>query len=234
MGIPTVAGAIQFDAAYLYNPLVYCGTAGVIPRGDIPKEVRAGLLVIAVGGRTGRDGLKGATFSSAALDDSSHVEDQQAVQIGNPIEEKKVADFILAARDAGLIEFVTDCGAGGFSSAAGEMLSECGGTIYLERAPLKEEGLVSWEIFISESQERMVLAIREESLAELRRLAAMFETELCVLGEADGTGVLKVSHHGTEVCRLDNQALHDAPGNTAAPSGRLLRSAPHRISQVWT
>jgi phosphoribosylformylglycinamidine synthase len=183
----------------------------VIPRNAIAKEVRAGALVVAVGGRTGRDGLKGATFSSAALDDTSHVEDQQAVQIGNPIEEKKVADFILAARDAGLIEFVTDCGAGGFSSAAGEMLSECGGTIYLERAPLKEEGLISWEIFISESQERMVLAVREASLAELRRLAAMFETELCVLGEADGSGVLKVMHHGTEVCRLDNQALHEAP-----------------------
>ncbi len=211
MGIPTVAGAIQFDPAYLYNPLVYCGTAGVIPRWAIDKRVQAGHLVVAVGGRTGRDGLKGATFSSAALDDTSHVEDQQAVQIGNPIEEKKVADFILAARDARLIEFVTDCGAGGFSSAAGEMLSECGGTIYLERAPLKEEGLVSWEIFISESQERMVLAVREESLPELRRLAAMFETELCVLGEADGSGVLKVTHHGTEVCRLDNSVLHEAP-----------------------
>ena len=211
MGIPTVAGAIQFDPAYLYNPLVYCGTAGVIPRDRIDKTVRAGALVIAVGGRTGRDGLKGATFSSAALDDTSHVEDQQAVQIGNPIEEKKVADFILAARDAGLIEFVTDCGAGGFSSAAGEMLSECGGTIYLERAPLKEEGLISWEIFISESQERMVLAVSADSLPELRRLAAMFETELCVLGEADGSGVLKVMHHADEVCRLDNQALHEAP-----------------------
>jgi phosphoribosylformylglycinamidine synthase len=211
MGIPTVAGAIQFDPAYLYNPLVYCGTAGVIPRWAIGKKVEAGHLVIAVGGRTGRDGLKGATFSSAALDDTSHVEDQQAVQIGNPIEEKKVADFILAARDARLIEFVTDCGAGGFSSAAGEMLSECGGIIRLESAPLKEQGLVSWEIFISESQERMVLAVKAESLPGLQRLAAMYETELCVLGEADGSGVLKVSHHGTEVCRLDNRALHEAP-----------------------
>jgi phosphoribosylformylglycinamidine synthase len=223
MGIPTVAGAIQFDPAYLYNPLVYCGTAGVIPRWAIGKKVEAGQLVIAVGGRTGRDGLKGATFSSAALDDTSHVEDQQAVQIGNPIEEKKVADFLLAARDARLIEFVTDCGAGGFSSAAGEMLSDCGGTIWLERAPLKEEGLVSWEIFISESQERMVLAVKEESMPELRRLAAMYETELCVLGEADGSGVLKVSHHGTEVCRLDNSALHEAPrqhrrGNWTTPA----------------
>ncbi|MEZ5305110.1 MAG: AIR synthase related protein, partial [Verrucomicrobiales bacterium] len=163
MGIPTISGAIQFDPAYIYNPLVFCGTAGVIPQGDIDKKIEAGMLVIAVGGRTGRDGLKGATFSSAALDGESHAEDQQAVQIGNPIEEKKAADFVLSAREQGLIEFVTDCGAGGFSSAAGEMLSEVGGELYLERAPLKEEGLTSWEIFLSESQERMVLAVQEAS-----------------------------------------------------------------------
>ncbi len=229
MGIPTVSGAIQFDPAYIYNPLVYCGTAGVIPIADIPKKVAPGMKVVAVGGRTGRDGLKGATFSSMALDDASHQEDQQAVQIGNPIEEKKVADFILDARDRGLIEFVTDCGAGGFSSAAGEMLSEVGGELHLENAPLKEEGLVSWEIFISESQERMVLAAREGSLAELQRLARIYETEMCVLGEADGSGILKVRHNGQMVCELDNSALHTAPRQhrtsewTAPPS----QSAPN-------
>ncbi len=211
MGIPTVSGAIQFDPAYIYNPLVYCGTAGVIPIADIAKEVTPGLKIVAVGGRTGRDGLKGATFSSMALDDASHQEDIQAVQIGNPIEEKKVSDFILDARAQGLIEFVTDCGAGGFSSAAGEMLSEVGGELHLENAPLKEDGLVSWEIFISESQERMVLAVKEASLPELERLAKIYETEICVLGEADGSGILKVRHHGEMVCELDNSALHTAP-----------------------
>ncbi|MEZ5324578.1 MAG: AIR synthase related protein [Verrucomicrobiales bacterium] len=110
MGIPTVSGAIQFDPAYIYNPLVFCGTAGVIPRGDIDKAMEAGLKIIAVGGRTGRDGLHGATFSSASLTTDSHEEDQQAVQIGNPIEEKKVSDFILDARARGLIVFITDCG----------------------------------------------------------------------------------------------------------------------------
>ncbi len=211
MGIPTISGAIQFDPAYIYNPLVYCGTAGVIPSKDIPKSLEAGMLVVAVGGRTGKDGLKGATFSSAALDTESHEEDMQAVQIGNPIEEKKVCDFILLAREKGLIEFVTDCGAGGFSSAAGEMLSECGGEIFLEKAPLKEEGLISWEIFISESQERMVLGIRKESLEQLEELAEVFETELAVLGHADGSGVLKVWHNGEKVCELDNSKLHTAP-----------------------
>ncbi|MAS96808.1 MAG: phosphoribosylformylglycinamidine synthase subunit PurL [Verrucomicrobiales bacterium] len=211
MGIPTVSGAIQFDDSYIYNPLVYCGTAGVIPIKDIDKKVGPGMRVIAVGGRTGRDGLHGATFSSAALDTESHEEDQQAVQIGNPIEEKKAADFVLAARDKGLIEFITDCGAGGFSSACGEMLEECGGTINLDNAPLKEPGLVSWEIFISESQERMVLAVKDDSILELQKLADLYETEMTDLGSADGTGILKVTHHGETVCKLDCSKLHDAP-----------------------
>ena len=211
MGIPTVSGAIQFDETYIYNPLVFCGTAGVIPKGDIDKTMSPGLKVIAVGGRTGRDGLHGATFSSAALDTESHEEDQQAVQIGNPIEEKKAADFVLAARELGLIEFLTDCGAGGFSSAAGEMLSETGGEIFLERAPLKEPGLVSWEIFISESQERMVLAVKEEALPKLRELSEIYESELTELGHSDDSGILKVWHDGELVCELDCKRLHEAP-----------------------
>ena len=211
MGIPTVNGAIQFDPAYTYNPLVFCGTAGVIPRRDIAKEMRAGLQIVAVGARTGRDGLKGATFSSVSLTADSHAEDQSAVQIGNPIEEKKASDLILHARAEGLIVFVTDCGAGGFSSAAGEMLSEVGGELFLERAPLKEEGLSSWQIFLSESQERMVLAVEERHLPRLRELAAMHQTEMTVLGCSDGTGILKVWHHGALVCELDNARLHDAP-----------------------
>jgi phosphoribosylformylglycinamidine synthase len=211
MGIPTVNGAIQFDETFIYNPLVFCGTAGVIPIKDIDKQMRAGLTVIAVGGRTGRDGLKGATFSSAELTGDSHAEDQSAVQIGNPIEEKKVADFILAARGEGLIEFVTDCGAGGFSSAAGEMLSETGGEIFLERVPLKEPGLSSWQVFLSESQERMVLAVEAASLPRLRELATIYETELTELGHSDGSGILKVWHHGELVCELDCPKLHDAP-----------------------
>jgi phosphoribosylformylglycinamidine synthase len=211
MGIPTVNGAIQFDDTYIYNPLVFCGTAGVIPIKDIDKTMSPGLTVIAVGGRTGRDGLKGATFSSAELTGDSHAEDQSAVQIGNPIEEKKVADFILAAREEGLIVFVTDCGAGGFSSAAGEMLSETGGELFLERVPLKEPGLSSWQVFLSESQERMVLAVEATSLPRLRELAGIYETELTDLGHSDGSGILKVWHHGELVCELDCPKLHDAP-----------------------
>jgi phosphoribosylformylglycinamidine synthase subunit PurSL len=211
MGIPTVAGAIQFDDTFCYNPLVFCGTAGVIPSADIPKEVTPGHLIIAVGGRTGRDGLKGATFSSAALGTESHEEDQSAVQIGNPIEEKKVGDFVLAARAAGLIGSITDCGAGGFSSAAGEMLSETGGLLDLDKAPLKEPGMLSWQIFLSESQERMVLSSDAANLPALQKLADIYETELSVLGTSDGTGILKIQHGGLMVCELDCHRLHEAP-----------------------
>ena len=230
MGIPTTGGAIQFDDSYIYNPLVFCGTLGVLPVTDIAKEVREGHLIVAVGGRTGRDGLKGATFSSASLTTDSHEADQSAVQIGNPIEEKKVADFILAAREENLIEFVTDCGAGGFSSAAGEMLSGTGGVLDLDRAPLKEQGLLSWQVFLSESQERMVLAVEEESLERLQELADTFETELAVLGHADGSGVLKVMHRGHRVLELDNSKLHEAPRrrlkSRAPQPRRLAQPAP--------
>ena len=225
MGIPTTSGGIAFDKSYIYNPLVFCGTMGVIPIKDIDKEVKAGHVLIAAGGRTGRDGLKGATFSSVSLTTASHEEDQTAVQIGNPIEEKKVADFILAARAKGLIQFVTDCGAGGFSSAAGEMLSECGGEVWLENAPLKVEAMESWQVFISESQERMVIAIEEKDLPEMQKLADIYETEICVLAKADGTGILKVNHFGEEVCRLDCRKLHEAPrrhmkGEWTAPKAK--------------
>ncbi len=211
MGIPTTSGAIQFDPTYIYNPLVFCGTAGVIPQADIAKEMKPGLAVVVIGGRTGKDGLHGATFSSAAMGEDSHAEDQQAVQIGNPIEEKKTLDVILEARERGLIEFVTDCGAGGFSSAAGEMLSETGGNLYLERAPLKEPNMVSWQIFLSESQERMVMAVKPENLDELQKLCDTFQTEMTVLGESNDTGVLRVWHNGELVVEMDNSKLHDAP-----------------------
>ena len=211
MGIPTVNGAIQFDPTFIYNPLVFCGTMGVIPIKDIAKEVKPGHLLIAAGGRTGKDGLKGATFSSAELTTGSHEEDQTAVKIGNPIEEKKVADFVLEARARGLIQFITDCGAGGFSSAAGEMLREVGGEVWLENCPLKEPGLESWQVFISESQERMVMAIEERDLPALQKIADTYETEIFVLAKADGQKRLRVLHHGEIVCDLHVEALHEAP-----------------------
>ncbi|TDU81274.1 phosphoribosylformylglycinamidine synthase subunit II [Prosthecobacter fusiformis] len=237
MGIPTVNGAIQFDDTFIYNPLVFCGTAGVIPIKDIAKEVKPGHLLIAAGGRTGKDGLKGATFSSAELTTDSHEEDQTAVQIGNPIEEKKVADFVLAARDAGLIEFITDCGAGGFSSAAGEMLSEVGGEVWLENCPLKEPGLESWQVFISESQERMVMAIEEHNLPALQKIADTWQSEIFVLAKADGSKRLKVWHHGQSVCDLHVEKLHGAPRREMKAHWRQPVAASPKIvvrPESWT
>ena len=211
MGIPTVAGAIHFSEWYTTNPLVYCGTAGVLPIAEIEKKVYAGQKVLLVGGRTGRDGLHGATFSSASLDTDSHVEDKSAVQIGNPIEEKKVLDFVLAARAENLIEFITDCGAGGVASAAGEMLSELGGVLHLDRFPLKEEGLVAWEIFESESQERMVLGVSEKALPRVKELAAIHDTDCTEIGVVTGSRRLEVLMHGAHVLDLKCEFLHQAP-----------------------
>ncbi len=172
MGIPTVAGALCIHSRYTYNPLVYCGTAGVLPVEDVEKSIRPGQAILVAGGRTGRDGLHGATFSSASLSGDSHEEDHDSVQIGHPIEEKTLADFILEARREGLFSFITDCGAGGLSSAVGEMVRETGGEVRLRDVPLKEEGLSPWEIFLSESQERMVLAAPRGNVDELVGLAA--------------------------------------------------------------
>ena len=159
MGIPTVNGALAVDPGYLANPLVFCGTVGVLPRGKAFKKVEPGDRIIAIGGRTGRDGIHGATFSSAELTGQSESLSGGAVQIGNAITEKMVLDVILQARDRGLFHAITDCGAGGFSSAVGEMGAELGAVVELERAPLKYQGLSYTEIWISEAQERMVLAV---------------------------------------------------------------------------
>ncbi len=237
MGIPTVNGAIQFDDTFIYNPLVFCGTAGVIPIKDIAKEVKPGHLLIAAGGRTGKDGLKGATFSSASLTTDSHEEDQTAVQIGNPIEEKKVADFVLAAREAGLIEFITDCGAGGFSSAAGEMLSEVGGEVWLENCPLKVPEMESWQVFISESQERMVMAIEEHNLPALQKIADTWQSEMFVLAKADGSKRLKVWHYGQVVCDLPVDKLHGAPRREMRAHWRQPAAVQPKIAvrpESWT
>ncbi len=159
MGIPTVNGAVYFDRRYLGNPLVFCGCIGLIPRDKLQKAAQIGDAIVLVGGRTGRDGIHGATFSSSELTDTHADEFSHAVQIGNAITEKKMADVILAARDAGLFTAITDCGAGGLSSAVGEMAEKIGAIVDLEKVPLKYAGLRYDEIWISEAQERMVLSV---------------------------------------------------------------------------
>ncbi|MCA9265391.1 MAG: phosphoribosylformylglycinamidine synthase subunit PurS, partial [Planctomycetales bacterium] len=209
MGIPTVNGAIYFDDRYLGNPLVFCGTVGLLPCNRARKEPRPGDLIVAVGGRTGRDGIHGATFSSAELTSESETLSGGAVQIGNAITEKMVLDVILVARDRQLYHAITDCGAGGFSSAVGEMGEKIGAEVWLDRAPLKYEGLSYTEIWISEAQERMVLAIPPEKLNEFQSLCAAEDVEATVLGEFVPTGRLQLKYHDQVVGDLSMKFLHD-------------------------
>ena len=213
MGIPTVNGSVIFDDRYLANPLVFCGTVGLIPVGMESKKVNAGDLIVAVGGRTGRDGIHGATFSSEELTDQSEKVSGGAVQIGNAIAEKKVLDVILQARDRRLFTAITDCGAGGFSSAVGEMAADLGADVKLDAAPLKYDGLSYTEIWISESQERMVLSVPPANWPALLELCESEDVEAAVLGEFQNSGRLKLSYRGHPVADLDMHFLHDGRPN---------------------
>lgn len=232
MGIPTVNGAVCFDDRYLANPLVYCGTVGLLPVGLETKKVSPGDLIVALGGRTGRDGIHGATFSSIELSEASEQTSGGAVQIGNPITQKKLHDVLLMARDLNLYSAVTDCGAGGFSSAIGEMAAETGADVNLDLAPLKYSGLSYTEIWISEAQERMVLAVPPEHWEELRTLCAAEDVEATALGQFTVTGRLRLFFERELVADLDLRFLHEGrppvmreavftlparPASTAAP-----------------
>ncbi|MDD5492164.1 MAG: AIR synthase-related protein, partial [bacterium] len=206
MGIPTVNGAVVFAESYIYNPLVFCGTVGIMPKKYIEKKVFPGDLVLAVGGKTGRDGIHGATFSSIELDKDTEI---SAVQIGNPIIEKKVTDTLLQARDAGLYNAVTDCGAGGFSSAVGELGEECGAKVYLDKAPLKYQGLLPWEIWVSESQERMVLAVPPDKLEDILKIFTSENVEATVIGEFTNTHKLELYYGPDKVADLEMDFLHN-------------------------
>jgi phosphoribosylformylglycinamidine synthase len=227
MGIPTINGAVLFDDRYLANPLVFCGTVGIMPAGCESKSVRPGDLIVAVGGRTGRDGIHGATFSSLGLSAESEQVSGGAVQIGNAINEKKLLDVLLQARDRRLYRAVTDCGAGGFSSAVGEMGAELGAEVHLDRAPLKYEGLSYTEIWISEAQERMVLAVPSEHWTELEQLCAGEGVEATVLGTFEATGRLRLYYGGEQVGDLAMDFLHDGRPKVvrqASREGKLPQS----------
>jgi phosphoribosylformylglycinamidine synthase subunit PurSL len=218
MGIPTVNGAICFDDRFLGNPLVYCGNVGLIPVDKVEKEAKPGDYIVAVGGRTGRDGIHGATFSSAELTTESETLSGGAVQIGNAITEKMVLDVIMQARDKNLFHAITDCGAGGFSSAVGEMGAELGAQVWLERAPLKYAGLSYTEIWISEAQERMVLAVEPAKWEEFHALCAAEGVEATVLGSFVPTGRLELFYHGERVADLDMHFLHEGRPPVVRPA----------------
>ena len=232
MGIPTVNGAVYFDHRYLGNPLVYCGNAGMIPVGMEEKNVEPDDLIVAIGGRTGRDGIHGATFSSAELTSESETLSGGAVQIGNAITEKMVLDVLLQARDRGLFNAVTDCGAGGFSSAVGEMGEHVGAEVWLDQAPLKYEGLTYTEIWISEAQERMVLSVPRESWDELKTLCESEGVEAAILGRFAPTGRLQLTYNGQIVGDLSMQFLHD--GRPPVIRDAIYQSVPTQRIELPT
>jgi phosphoribosylformylglycinamidine synthase subunit PurSL len=209
MGIPTVNGALAVDPGYLANPLVFCGTVGLLPRGKSAKQVAPGDLIVSIGGRTGRDGIHGATFSSIELTAQSESFSGGAVQIGNAITEKMMLDVILQARDLGYFRAITDCGAGGFSSAVGEMGASLGAEVDLERAPLKYQGLSYTEIWISEAQERMVLAVPPEKWPALLELCRRENVEATELGRFVPSGRLVLRYDGETVADLSMDFLHE-------------------------
>ena len=208
MGIPTVNGAVCFDERYTGNPLVFCGSIGIMPKGCSFKKVSPGDLIVAVGGKTGRDGIHGATFSSAELTHESEVISSTAVQIGNPITEKKILDTLLEARDLGLYDSITDCGAGGFSSAVGEMGEDTGAEVHLDRIPLKYKGLDPWEIWVSEAQERMVLAVKPAKLKALMKIFEEENVEAVVIGTFSDTKKLRLYYDGNRLTDLDMKFMH--------------------------
>jgi phosphoribosylformylglycinamidine synthase II len=211
-GVPTVNGSIVFDERFGGKPLVYCGTGGIMPydfkgKNSWEKPIDAGDHIIMAGGRVGKDGIHGATFSSIEIDEHSPM---SAVQIGSPITQKKVYDFMLIAAREGLLKTSTDNGAGGLSSSIGELAQIPGGAIiHLDRVPLKYAGLRPWEIFVSESQERMTLVVEEHNLAQLFELAKLMEVELTDIGIFTDSGFLDILYNEEKVAYIQMHFLHE-------------------------
>jgi len=209
MGIPTVNGAIYFDDRYMANPLVFCGDIGIMDKNKCFKNAQTGSFIIVVGGRTGRDGIHGATFSSGEMTHEHETVFSHAVQIGNAITEKKMLDILVQANELGLYEAITDCGAGGLSSAVGEMGEKLGAEVDLEKVPLKYAGLNYTEIWISEAQERMVVSVRPENLDAIMKIFAGENVEATVIGKFTDDKKLRLRYNGTEVGTLDMEFLHE-------------------------
>ena len=211
-GVPTVNGSVVFDERFLGKPLVYCGTVGIIPtkvngKPGWEKKALPGDIIVMAGGRIGKDGIHGATFSSEELHEGSPA---TAVQIGDPITQRKMYDCIMRARDMGLYNAITDNGAGGLSSSVGEMAEDTGGChMDLSRAPLKYDGLRPWEILISEAQERMTLAVPPEKLEQFLNLAKDMDVEATALGHFTDSGCFHIVHGEKIVAHLDMDFMHD-------------------------
>ncbi|HEY3375446.1 MAG TPA: phosphoribosylformylglycinamidine synthase subunit PurL [Candidatus Aquicultor sp.] len=238
IGIPTVNGAILFDEAYVYNPLVYCGTGGFMPKvvngkPSHEKEVKPGDLIVMVGGRIGKDGIHGATFSSVALDEDTS---SSAVQIGAPIVQRKMQDALAEARAANLYRAITDNGAGGLSSSVGEMSEFSGGCeVDLEKAPTKYPGLAPWELWVSESQERMTVAVAPETIEGFLDLCRRRDVEATVIGKFTDSGKVHIKYDGKTVLYLESEFVHEGlPGLQLKAEWRPVFEAEPDIAAAGT
>jgi phosphoribosylformylglycinamidine synthase len=213
MGIPTVNGAIYFDESYVGNVVVYCGCVGLLPLEKFKRQVKPNDVIVLVGGKTGRDGIHGVTFASAELTEESEEISRPAVQIANPVEEEKLKRAIITIRDLQLASSITDLGGGGLSSAVGETAKRfnCGAIVELEKVPLKYPGLAPWEIYISESQERMLLAVPPKNIERVLEIFKREDVEATAIGRYTSDGVLKIYFYGEKVAELDISFLFEPP-----------------------
>jgi phosphoribosylformylglycinamidine synthase II len=213
LGIPTVNGAIYFDESYTGNVTVYCGCIGILPLKKFRKDAEAEHLILLAGGKTGRDGIHGVTFASAELTEKSEEISRPAVQIADPIEEEKLKRAIVEIRDCELGSSVTDLGGGGLSSAVGETAKRfgCGAVVELDKVPLKYAGLAPWEIYISESQERMLLTLPPENLAKVVEIFELEDVAATVIGKLTRENCLTLRYQGETVVELDMDFLFTAP-----------------------
>ncbi len=216
IGLPTVAGAVLYDPAYTTNPLVFAGCVGTAPSRPIHDGPFPGDRVVVLGGATGRDGIRGATFSSATMDATTGEVAGASVQIGDPIVEKLLIDALIGAED--LYSAITDCGAGGLSSAIGEMAEGVGADVDLDLVPRKYPGLDPWEVWLSEAQERMVIAVPPDHLAAVQERCDRVGVRLADVGAFTGDGRLLVRHQGHVVVDIDTEFLHDGRPQRRMPA----------------
>jgi len=226
MGIPTNNGSLHFHKDFRAKPTVLVGAYGILPK-KIAKigRPKKGDAIVSIGGRVGRDGIHGATFSSGEMTERTISVNAHAVQIGNAIEEKRMFDAILEARDQHLIRAIQDSGGGGLSSAVGEIGQQTGVTVHLENERLKYQGLNPWEIWLSESQERMILAIQKNKLKAFINICKKYNVETTVLGKFDGSKKLNVYYKKEKVCDLDMKFLHHG-----LPQRTMIAKKPNRHS----
>jgi phosphoribosylformylglycinamidine synthase II len=226
MGIPTVNGAVYFDESYVGNVTVYCGCVGLLPIKKFRKNAKPGDILVLAGGKTGRDGIHGVTFASAELTEKSEEISRPAVQIANPVEQERLKRAIMTIRDSSLASSITDLGGGGLSSAAGETAKkfDYGATIDLDRVPLRHSDLAPWEIYVSESQERMLLTVPRENLA---RTLGIFEGE-----EVEATAIGRLTRDGTLRLRFQNETVAELEIAFLFKPPRTVRTAEYRPMEL--